>query len=892
MKYILHTLGLFVLSLFSLSETYAQDTKWREVFSQDFGGNNANDPAKGDPLSADEVGSNLSYSKIPYGGKYCLVKTSDDNGSWHKGSDHTYLDDITRGYYMRIDPNNSANNVAVYRQKITGICSGVTFRFSAWMANLLLDDPTIGGSLPHLGIGIYEDPNAQTLVSPNAQRDLSVPLCQDNNSASLDWKPLEITFKTNNNSGTAYFIITAIAPEQNGFDFAIDDILIEVEQPAITITHTEYEYEKPVTLSASFVNNGFFSNLSTVKYKWQYSSDGVSFADISGSENYYSDDNKCSYTIPSFSKTKDNGYYRVVIGEEGNLGKPICSIYEDFRINETKDKANVYLCKDETRYLPEYQTTLNAKKLTDGQTLSVGDDFTLVINIAKVEETSKADSIVCIGSEINGTTYNSIGSVTISDTIQSVLSGCDSLIISQKYMVTGPTEITRAKIELCEGETFGGKAYNTPGNFTETTQEGCIKYAQPITVHPKYNLSLTYSICQGSVFNGKTYNNAGSFTETFNLQSVYGCDSVINATINVTEKIEAQLESVTLCEGEDSYTFDGQVYSAAGEYDLSSSTTSLVSGCDSITKMHLTIHPKYSNLSNPIDTMICYDSQLFGTIYPDPTSTPILVRDPQVYKTQYGCDSLVYYNVTVLQIQLKLKIKSDRNTVCQGEEVEIYIKDLKPSNTPLTWDPDLGGSNNKRKSFTPTEDLTCVVKARNDIAQCETTDTVRVYVRESPLMTIDSIDERSNIILYSVTGGTPDYSILIDTKQIGTETSGELKNIAIGNHKLWVSDANECTSYAEFAINPIPITPGESFTPNGDGINDTWQIENIDVYPKSRVRIYDRDGKLLAEYSTYDNSNGWDGTYQGKKLPSCDYWYEINLAEADKQYVGHFTLLR
>lgn len=126
--------------------------------------------------------------------------------------------------------------------------------------------------------------------------------------------------------------------------------------------------------------------------------------------------------------------------------------------------------------------------------------------------------------------------------------------------------------------------------------------------------------------------------------------------------------------------------------------------------------------------MICYDSQLFGTIYPDPTSTPILVRDPQVYKTQYGCDSLVYYNVTVLQIQLKLKIKSDRNTVCQGEEVEIYIKDLKPSNTPLTWDPDLGGSNNKRKSFTPTEDLTCVVKARNDIAQCETTDTVRVYV--------------------------------------------------------------------------------------------------------------------------------------------------------------------
>ena len=49
---------------------------------------------------------------------------------------------------------------------------------------------------------------------------------------------------------------------------------------------------------------------------------------------------------------------------------------------------------------------------------------------------------------------------------------------------------------------------------------------------------------------------------------------------------------------------------------------------------------------------------------------------------------------------------------------------------------------------------------------------------------------------------------------------------------------------------------------------------------------------MLANINSYDNEQGWDGTYLGYPLPATDYWYVINLPEADRQLMGHFTLIR
>ncbi|MEE0972801.1 MAG: T9SS type B sorting domain-containing protein [Paludibacteraceae bacterium] len=87
-----------------------------------------------------------------------------------------------------------------------------------------------------------------------------------------------------------------------------------------------------------------------------------------------------------------------------------------------------------------------------------------------------------------------------------------------------------------------------------------------------------------------------------------------------------------------------------------------------------------------------------------------------------------------------------------------------------------------------------------------------------------------------------------------------------------------------------PIIPAIFFTPNGDGINDTWEIENIEYYPLADIEIYDRYHKLLVRYKGTDT--GWDGEYNNHPMPMDDYWYLIRLTETRDRKSGHFNLKR
>lgn len=96
-------------------------------------------------------------------------------------------------------------------------------------------------------------------------------------------------------------------------------------------------------------------------------------------------------------------------------------------------------------------------------------------------------------------------------------------------------------------------------------------------------------------------------------------------------------------------------------------------------------------------------------------------------------------------------------------------------------------------------------------------------------------------------------------------------------------DPNEGNKYPE-------IKPDKYFTPNGDGIHDRWEIENIEYYPDSDIEIYDRYSKLLVRYKGTDL--GWDGIYNGKPMRTDDYWYIIKLHKVRDWISGHFTLKR
>jgi len=105
-----------------------------------------------------------------------------------------------------------------------------------------------------------------------------------------------------------------------------------------------------------------------------------------------------------------------------------------------------------------------------------------------------------------------------------------------------------------------------------------------------------------------------------------------------------------------------------------------------------------------------------------------------------------------------------------------------------------------------------------------------------------------------------------------------------------VEDLEGCTNLTE-TIELIDYP--KYFTPNGDGIHDTWNVAGLNQ-ANAKLYIFDRYGKLIKQLIPTDQSLGWDGTYNGQQAPSSDYWFTIDFTENNqqKQFKSHFTLKR
>ena len=165
---------------------------------------------------------------------------------------------------------------------------------------------------------------------------------------------------------------------------------------------------------------------------------------------------------------------------------------------------------------------------------------------------------------------------------------------------------------------------------------------------------------------------------------------------------------------------------------------------------------------------------------------------------------------------------------------------------------------------------------------------------------IDDQDNPDANILTITVSGIGEYEYSLNSTSLADFTKGTdnltftYNDVKPGINTVYIRDINGCGIVSSQKLSFLFFQ--RHFSPNNDGVYDTWKIlgTNNTFYKSARVEIFDRYGKVVA-LITDKNGNGWDGTYNGSKLPSNDYWFNAVLEDINgniRKETGHFSLLR
>jgi gliding motility-associated-like protein len=242
------------------------------------------------------------------------------------------------------------------------------------------------------------------------------------------------------------------------------------------------------------------------------------------------------------------------------------------------------------------------------------------------------------------------------------------------------------------------------------------------------------------------------------------------------------------------------------------------------------------------------------------------------------------YDTTSFQVEIVdkpiLELENEYPLCNNLNSLEIELDDIYDR---IEWST---GATTNQVSITEPGNYFVTVYNEYDTVICETFREFTVVpsiVPEIERIDVQDFSQNSNSIEVVLSSqGSFEYSIDGSTFQ----RSNIFEGLDAGTYEVTVRDISGCGVSIETVI--ILDYP-RFFTPNGDGFNDTWHIENAVADPASQVFIFDRYGKLLGSLTAADE--GWDGIFNGNPLPSSDYWFEFKMSDGSS-FRGHFSLKR
>lgn len=224
--------------------------------------------------------------------------------------------------------------------------------------------------------------------------------------------------------------------------------------------------------------------------------------------------------------------------------------------------------------------------------------------------------------------------------------------------------------------------------------------------------------------------------------------------------------------------------------------------------------------------------------------------------------------------------ENESEFLCKGGDVTLTVN---PGFSSYSWNTAPTNTSNTLTVTTP-GDYSVTVKDANG---CEKTKTFKVILSEPATITNAQVKDFSgndNSVLIDYTGvGNYEFSLDGLTFQDNPLFTG----VAAGTYNAVARDKNGCGLSNSFLFYVLDYP--RFFTPNGDGYNDLWVIEDSNLLPDYTIHIFDRYGKFLKEMNK--NSVGWNGLYNGQQLPSDDYWFTLIFVDG-RNVKGHFSLKR
>lgn len=889
----------------------------------------------GSALGSGITSYTYTSADFPSDGYYTIENSTAGSGSvWWSTTDHTG----NTGGYMMVVNASVAKTDYFYKSTVSGLCPGTTFEFAAWVVNLLRSRDI---SPPDITFTILT--TTGTVLGTYSTG--AIPLT----TSGPVWKQYGLYFTTP--AGVSDVVVQMTNNSSGGApanDLALDDITFRPCGP--TMISSFASASTVTTQSVCAAANQTFNLSATVStgytspvYQWQVNT-GSGWADITGA-------NTINYTIsqPAAAGTYQ---YRLVSSEAANSGTAACQVASNlltltvYRTPAVAFTASTLIpCLGDNVTFTDNSTS-SASTITtwlwdfgDGQTSTTQSPVHLY--------TSAGDfSVKLTVTDANGCTSTSAAqSIHIDARPVAVFTAsainCDGQPVTFTDQST-PANGTIKKwvwnygdssVDTLTNSNAHTHTYATAGTYTVTlldiTANGCLSNvaSQNVVVHPLPVVDFTLpDVCLSDAyaqFTDKTtisdstqsaftylwnfgdgnatiaypntstlqnpqhkYSHTGNYTVTLTVTSKYGC---VSATKSQTFTVNGAVPKAS--------------FTVENSSNLCSSDSVIVDNTSTIDFGNITKIVFYYDYNNaPTDTVVYYRSlnqipannqfKHYYGLFNSPVSKNYHIR--MVVYSGATCSST--YDNTITVNANPIVALSTIGSLCQlATPVQITQNTNGFTGTGVfsgtgvssagVFDPSVAGPGTFAIDYLFTATTGCTYSA-----------TQQVTVYANPVITMAAsatmLEGGQLTIKATATGDSLTYAW---TPATGLSKTNVLNPIATPandtQYTLTVTTAKGCSASATITVIVLkaPVVPN-TFTPNNDGINDTWDIKYMSSYPDCTVDIFNRFGKKL--YSSVGYTVPWDGKYNGADLPVGVYYYVINPKNGRSTISGSVTILR